>query len=85
MLTRINFIMYDFDQMLTAHYRWVSGIDMQNRDALQMSTLDPGMHNISVRTLNTDGECPGQLSFVTYETFEVLVEISHQQSCFYCD
>merc|ERR1719234_372669 len=45
--------------------KWVSGIDMQ------MSTLDPGMHNISVRTLNTDGECPGQLTFVTYETFEV--------------
>ena len=62
-------------------HRWVSGIDMQK----QMSTLDPGMHNISVRTLNTDGESPGQLSFVTYETFEVLVEISHQQSCFYCD
>ena len=49
-------------------HRWVSGIDF-----VQMSTLDPGMHNISVRTLNTDGESPGQLSFVTYETFEVLV------------
>ena len=60
-------------------HRWVSGIDMQ------MSTLDPGLHNISVRTLNTDGECPGQLSFVTYETFEVLVKISNYHHCFYFD
>ena len=51
-------------------YRWVSGIDF-----MQMSTLEPGLHNISVRTLNTDGECPGQLTFATYETFEVLIKI----------
>jgi len=45
--------------------KWVSGIDMQ------MSRLEPGLHNISVRTLNIDGESPGELSYVTYETFEV--------------
>ena len=45
--------------------RWVSDIDMQ------MSRLEPGLHNISVRTLNNDGQSPGQLTYVTYETFEV--------------
>ena len=38
---------------------------------MQMSRLEPGRHNISVRTLNNDGESPGKLSYVPYETFEV--------------
>ena len=45
--------------------RWVSGIDMQ------MSTLKPGLHNVSVRTLNNDGPSPGELTFATYKTFKV--------------
>ena len=54
--------------------RWVSDIDMQ------MSRLEPGLHNISVRTLNNDGESPGELSFVTYETYEVVVLTAIQQT-----
>ena len=38
---------------------------------MQMSILEPGLHEISVRTLNTDGESPGELTYTTYETFEV--------------
>merc|ERR1711971_634225 len=45
--------------------KWRSGIDMQ------LSTLEPGLHNITVKTKNIEGVSPGELVYVTYETFEV--------------
>jgi len=47
-----------------------TGIDQKNISHwnYRIALLKPGLHNISVRTINTDGPSEGDLTSVTYET-----------------
>ena len=47
--------------------RWISGSDFV------FGNVEPGLHNITVKRKNTEGGSPGELVYVTYETFEVVI------------
>ena len=66
-------IIQRIDQMCI---RWVAGITMM------LSYLEPGLHNITVKTKNIEGGSPGELVYVTYETFEVVILPVLHHDCF---